>query len=277
MALQWFTYENPLRAISTNIHSPPPNKLARINCSSLKRHVGHLISALKICVFKCEKWRWSCSRTFAREGLLAPRLRLSLTGKLRVTFQVMIPLLSCEGEERRHRLKKNKAGPVCGEGWTLRSIGQPAVIGQRSGTGDWPLPSQKKSPIRRSDHTLQSSTGWFIIQQQTVCLSLCLYLFFSRCWQPQSPALGEATFRHQDGTAMKASGVVRQVQPQDALLKKNIFKFGTRKLLIPNSSDRPLARGLQTFHMCKKKKKKKRRKKKKEASVKIITPQYREC
>lgn len=172
----------------------------------------------------------------------------------------MIPLLSCEGEERRHRLKKNKAGPVCGEGWNAAIDWPPAVVGQRSVTGDWPLPSQKRSPIRRSDHTLQSSTGWFIIQQQTVYLSLCLYLFFSRCWQPQSPALGEATFRHQDGTAMKASGVVRQVQPQDGFIKKQkIFKFGTRKLLIPNSSDRPLARGLQTFHMCKKKKKRRKR------------------
>lgn len=75
---------------------------------------------------------------------------------------------------------------------------------------------------------------------------------------------------------MKASGVVRQVQPQDALLKKNIFTFGTRKLLIPNSSDRPLARGLQTFHMCKKKEEKEEEEEK-EASVKIITPQYREC
>lgn len=168
------THCEPFPQTST---APSPNKLARTNCSSLKRHVGHLILALKICVLKCEKWWWGCSRTFPREGLLAPRLRLFLTRKLRVTFQVMIPLLSCEGEERRHELKKNKAGPVCGEGWTLRWIGhqQLSVSVQLRVTGR--CPRKKKSPIRRSDHTLQSSTGWFIIQQQTVYLSFCLYLF----------------------------------------------------------------------------------------------------
>lgn len=176
MALQWFTYENPLRAISTNIHSPPPNKLARMNCSSLKRHVGHLISALKICVFKCEKWWWSCSRTFAREGLLAPRLCLFLTRKLRVTFQVMIPLLSCEGEERRHRLKKNKAGPVCGEGWTLRSIGQQqlSVSVQLRVTGRCP---RKKKPNQEvGSHAAKLNR--LIYYSAANCLSLALPLPF---------------------------------------------------------------------------------------------------
>lgn len=96
----------------------------------------------------------------------------------------------------------------------------PAVIGQRSVTGDWPLPSQKKA---------QSGGRITRCKAQPVDLLFSSKLSISRSASTfslvgvdnlKSRTLGEATFRHQDGTAMKASGVVRQVQPQVALLKK---------------------------------------------------------
>lgn len=82
------------------------------------------------------------------EGLFALWLLLFLTRNLGVTFQAMIPLLSCKGKESRHRLKKIKNNRTSlGSRCTARSIGhqQLSVSIQLRLTGHC---LQKKKPIQ---------------------------------------------------------------------------------------------------------------------------------
>lgn len=124
MALQWFTYENPLRAISTNIHSPLTQQIGPYKLLFIKTACWPLDFSSQNLRFKMWKMVVKLFTYFSTRGTACSSVAFVPHKKAaRVTFQVMIPLLSCEGEERRHELKKNKAGPVCGEGWTLRSIG----------------------------------------------------------------------------------------------------------------------------------------------------------
>lgn len=97
--------------VATNILSytknkPPPNKLAGMNCSSLNGHVGRSVS-----IPKYLRLRWAGRLlTFACERLFVPWFRLLLGRNQRITFQVTIPFLSCDGKERRQVTKKKNQG-----------------------------------------------------------------------------------------------------------------------------------------------------------------------